>query len=117
MTTETFKTLVKNFGDQNYDEVDRWKSIKYITTEGQMEPIDFEYHFLCNEAYFIDDEAYGTGFIFLETPYVEFEPINKVKDKPKRIVTFIALTMINALSFKTSSVKAANDIIIAGGVE
>lgn len=116
MTIETFNTLVKNFGDQNYDETDRWKSIKYITTEGQMEPIDFEYKFLCNEAYFIDDVAYGTGFIFIETPYVEFEPINKDNEKVKRIVTFIGLTMVNSLSFKTKSVKDANDIIIAGGV-
>lgn len=115
MTTETFNTLVKTFGDQAYDEVDRWKSIKYITTEGQMEPIDFEYKFKCNEAYYIDSDEFGTGFLFIETPYTEFEPINKIGDKVKRIVTFIGLTMVNAVSFRTDSVKASNDLITAGG--
>lgn len=114
MTVETFNTLVKTFGDQSYDESDRWKSIKYITTEGQMEPIDFEYKFLCNEAYYINDDAYGAGFLFIETPYVEFEPINKAGNKVRRIVTFVALTMVNSISFKVTSVKSTNDIIDGG---
>lgn len=115
MTIETFNSLVKNFGDQNYDEADRWKSIKYLSVEGQMEPIDFEYRFLCNDAYFINDDSYGTGFLFLETPYVEFEPINKVKDKTKRILTFIGLESINAITFNTTSVEAVNNTITLGG--
>lgn len=115
MIIDTFNTLVKTFGDQSYDESDRWKSIKYFATEGQMEPIDFEYKFMCNEAYFINDESYGTGFIFIETPYAEFEPLNNKKRTPRRIVTFIGLEMINALSFKTDSLKLTNDTISGGG--
>lgn len=115
MTIDTFNILVKTFGDQSYDEADRWKSIKYISTEGQLEPIDFEYRFANNDAYFINDESYGTGFIFIENPYAEFEQITNIGHKAKRIVTFIGLDMVNALSFKTDSVEITNAIISGGG--
>lgn len=114
MTIETFNSLVKNFGDQSYDEADRWKSIKYLSVEGQMEPIDFEYKFMCNDAYYINDESYGTGFLFLETPYVEFEPINKTGDKTRRVLTFIGLNSINSITFTANSVIETNSIIAGG---
>ncbi len=115
MTIDTFNTLVKTFGDQSYDEADRWKSIKYISTEGQFEPIDFEHKFINDEAYFISDESYGAGFIFMGVPYAEFEPINKINGKQKRIVTFVNIEMVCSLSFKTDSAEATSNIITGGG--
>lgn len=115
MTLDTFNSLVKTFGDQSYDEADRWKSIKYITTEGQFEPIDFEYHFMNNNAYFIQDSSYGAGFIFMGTPYAEFEPINHIGNRPRRIVTFVNLEMVCSLSFRVTSVDDTNNTILGGG--
>ena len=114
MKIETFNAICDKFGDQSYDSADRWKSIKYISTEGQMEPIDFEFMFNTNQAYFINDETMGTGFIYIETPYAEFEPINNIKinsPEHRRIVTFIGLEMVNGLSFRTKSVDDTNTII------
>ena len=115
MLLETFNKLCSELGDQSYDEPERWKSIRSISTEGQMEPIDFEFRFSNNEAYFISDSAYGSGFIFIETPYAEFEPINNIlingNIEHRRILTFIGLENVNGLSFKTKSITNANSTI------
>lgn len=112
MQKDTFHTLCETLGDQSYDTADRWKSIKYITTEGAMEPIDFEFYYKNNLGYFMDNDSMGTGFLLLETPYAEFEPLNQPKrDKRKKILTFIGIEMINALGFRSESVEIANSII------
>ena len=114
MPNDTFLDLCKNFGDPSLPEAERWKSVKYISTEGQMEPLDFEFLFKHNEAYFINSEEYGTGFILIETPYTEFEPVNNNPNSPgnkKRIVTFIALTMVNSISFRTTNTNSVQNII------
>ena len=112
MTKETFRALCEALGDQSYDAEDRWKSLKYVSTEGSMEPIDFESLYINNKAYFIDDDSIGTGFLMLETPYVEFEPLNQPdKNHPKRVLTFMGLEMVNAISFRTGNVDTANAII------
>ena len=112
MLLDTFNKLCAELGDQSYDESERWKSIKSISTEGQMEPIDFDFKFANNEAYFISDPSYGSGFIFIETPYAEFEPINNIlingNIEHRRLLTFIGLENVNAISFKTTSINKAN---------
>ena len=48
MLLDTFNKLCAELGDQSYDESERWKSIKSISTEGQMEPIDFDFKLASN---------------------------------------------------------------------
>lgn len=104
MTIETFLDTCKRYGDQSLPENERWKSIKYFSTEGQMESTDFEFYYKHNEAYFINDSSTGPGFIFLETPYTEFGAPHRNKDgSNKKIITFVSLIMVNALGFTSDS--------------
>ena len=112
MTVDTFYSLCNAFGDQAYDATDRWKSIKYISTEGQMEPIDFEFFYNNRMGYFLGDENIGYGFILLETPYTEFTVLNYNKNgTKKKIVTFVGLDMVNGISFRQTDQNRVSDIL------
>ena len=97
MTIEDFRTICNAYGDQSLPENERWKSIKMLSVEGQMQGTDFGYYYDNNLGYFLDVDGFPPVFVILESPYAEFEPFN-YKDK---IVTIITLTMVNALGFKT----------------
>ena len=112
MTLDTFNSLCESFGDQAYDASDRWKSVKYISTEGQMEPIDFEFFFNNRMGYFISDEKFGHGFILMETPYTEFTVLNcHANGEKKKIVTFVGLDMVNGISFRQTDQNKVSDIL------
>ena len=107
MELATFNSLCKKFGEQDLAEDERWKSIKGISFEGSMEPIDFEKLYNIRRGYFIDDDAtIGAGFIIMEEPYAEFGVVSP--GFKKKIVTFIGLDEINAISFRSDD-KAFKD--------
>ena len=45
------------------------------------------------------------------TPDAEFEPINHIGNRPRRIVTFVNLEMVCSLSFRVTSVDDTNNTI------
>ena len=98
MTIDDFRTICNTYGDKTLPEGERWKSIKYISVEGQMESTDFGYYYDNNLGYFLDVDDFPQVFVILATPYAEFQPLN-YKEK---IATIITLTMVNALGFKTT---------------
>ena len=98
MVIEEFRTICSTYGDQSLAENERWKSIKYISVEGQLEATDFGYYYENNLGYFLDIEGYPPVFLIIEPPYAEFEPINR----GKKILTIITLQMVNSLGFRNN---------------
>jgi hypothetical protein len=112
MTKETFNSLCNKFANPDLPEGEKWKDLKYFTTEGQMEPLDFGYYFDMNMGYFIDDDTIGTGFLILEYPYAEFGVCYRDHSHAtKKIATFIGLDMVNAVSFRVKDENKAHQII------
>lgn len=112
MTLDTLNSLCIKLGDKALPENERWKSIKYISEEGQMESIDFGYYFKNNLAYFLDGSKTEPGFLILETPYSETDQVTIKNGAREKIVTFIGLRNINGLSFMVNGEDVTVDDIV-----
>jgi hypothetical protein len=96
MELAKFTALCTKLGRADRDAADRWKDIKYISTIGQSGPVggDIQRLIKADAFTFVNNEEFGTGFIFFENEQSELNIVNRDK-----CITFLGLENVVAVSF------------------